>query len=268
MVLFFFLGLCFGGLGSYLTLGRLQKQEIAKAKQSFSLEQRKQEEHIQYLQEQFQLQEEDHGKLLRQLKKEKELSLSFQKKLRENSQNIDEILESLEESQQELLQTKDEEINILKKDIHELLLELEEKQAEIIKLKQEYNLSLQENLDKNNVVSESSIDKEQIEELITTLFPDLILLRDSIDIIATQPENLVKLLKSLKDITDGQPYSPIKVRATDKKWSECRVPHVSMMRIYFQKCKKSSGYQILISPKKNQKTQDKDYEWLKSQTNC
>jgi len=105
-------------------------------------------------------------------------------------------------------------------------------------------------------------------QILQALLPNLIFLRNSTKLIS-ESHNLVFLLTRLKAINDSDFTDCKKVRATDNEWFECRVAHISMMRIYFQKCKSASGkYQVLISPKKNQKTQDKDYEWLKQQTIC
>lgn len=119
------------------------------------------------------------------------------------------------------------------------------------------------------------IETEQFGQLINLLLPNLSFLRDSMAVmLALDPPRLQDVLGTLKALNDGtlgdtrqgQAVKIVKVRATHNEWSECRVPHVSMMRIYFHKTKQQDGYQVLVSPKKDQKTQDKDYEWLKSQT--
>lgn len=117
------------------------------------------------------------------------------------------------------------------------------------------------------------VNSAQFKALICLLLPNLEFLRDSLEVMLqldlSRLHDLLATLKALGDgtLNDGhrQAVRVVKVRSTDGKWSECRVPHVSMMRIYFQKNKLRDSYQVLVSPKKDQKTQDKDYEWLKSQ---
>lgn len=282
----FFIGLCFGGIGSFTALKLLHKREVIKLKKYFSGQQEIYEDQFQLqlssydqtvveqqasyetelatLQTKLQQQNQEQHNVLKQLTQEKELNKIQQKKLRESNQDIDEILESLEQSQQEVLTLKDKEILALKEQNTELAINLEQQKVELFTLKQQITNHAQtpdsQGGDRQN--------GEQVEELLNVLFPDVTLLRDSLAVLVAQPENWVKLIKAIKDICEGNAYSPTKVRATDKKWTECRVPHINLMRIYFQKCKKTSGYQILISPKKNQKSQDQDYEWLKSHSNC
>lgn len=282
----FLIGLCFGGMGSFAALKMLHKREVIKLKRYFSGQQEIYEDQFQLqlssydkavveqqenyglelttLQTKLQQQTQEQGSLLKQLSQEKELNKIQQKKLRESNQDIDEILESLEQSQQEILTLKDQEIFGLKEENTELAINLEQQKVELFTLKQQ----LTHNAEASELQGGDRWNVEQVEELLTALFPDVTLLRDSLAVLVAQPENLIKLIKAIKDICEGNSYSPTKVRATDKKWTECRVPHINLMRIYFQKCKKASGYQILISPKKNQKSQDQDYEWLKSHSNC
>ncbi len=286
MDLSLFVGVFFGGIGSFAILKTLHKKEVAKLKRYFSNQQETYAEEFQQkvashdelvseqqarytaeiekLQQQIHQQTAEKESILTQLAKEKELTQAHKKKLRENNQDIDEILESLEKHQQSVLETKDIEIQALQEQNKTLAINLEQLKVEVFTLKQNRVTKISQNDD----ASSSDWTPDQIAELLQTLFPDITLLRDSLAVLASQPENLVKLIKAIKDIHDGQPYSPTKVRATDKKWTECRVPHINLMRIYFQKCKKESGYQILISPKKNQKSQDQDYEWLKSHHAC
>ncbi|OKH17983.1 hypothetical protein [[Limnothrix rosea] IAM M-220] len=287
MDLSLFVGVFFGGIGSFAILKTLHKKEVAKLKRYFSNQQETYAEEFQQkvkshgeliseqqaryiaeiekLQQQIHQQTAEKENVLTQLEKEKELNHAHQKKLRENNQDIDEILESLEKHQQSLIDSKDVEIQALQAQNKILAINLEQLKVELFTLKQNRIAKTAQN-DETGDSSSWTID--QITELLQTLFPDITLLRDSVAVLASQPENLVKLIKAIKDIYDGHPYSPTKVRATDKKWTECRVPHINLMRIYFQKCKKASGYQILISPKKNQKSQDQDYEWLKSHQAC
>ena len=286
MELSFFVGLGLGSVGLFVTMKTLQKQEIIKLKRNFSSQQEIYEDQLKLqaenheltianhemqfpqrlesLEQQLHHQAEEKIKLLEKLEQEKEINIANQRKLKESNRDIDTILESLEQSQQEVIQLKDEEIALLKTQIEEYAIQLEQKNTELFALKEQAN---QAHFTATEI-SGDRLNAEQIQELITILFPDITLLRDSINILAAQPEHLVAMIKALKDIMEGQAYSAKKVRATDNKWTECRVPHINLMRLYYQKCKKHSGYQVLISPKKNQKSQDQDYEWLKSQGIC
>lgn len=278
----FFWGLGLGGIGLFFGMRMLQKQEILKLKKNFVTQQEAYESQLQLqaenydleianqvaqleqtittLQKNLQEQLQEKARLEEQLRQEKNLSLISQRKLRENNRDIDEILESLEQSQQEVLQQKDLEIDQLKAQLQDYAIHLEQRKIE--------SLSHSESCSSPGFPKGDRLNGEQIATLIDTLFPEITLLRDSLSVLTEQPENLVALIKALKDILDGQAYSAKKVRATDNKWTECRVPHVNLMRLYYQKCKKKSGYQVLISPKKNQKSQDQDYEWLKGQPHC
>ena len=199
-----------------------------------------------------------------QLEKQKEKTQARKKEITENNRDLEEVLESLEKDQQLILEHKEQEIQTLQEQNKKLAIALEQSKVELFTLKQNPQSTTLQNNDEEG----SQWTPEEIMELLKALFPDIVLLRDSINVLVEQPENRVKLVKAIKDIYDGNPHQPTKVRATDKKWTECRVPHINLMRMYFQKCKKDAGYQILISPKKNQKTQDKDYEWLKSHQAC
>lgn len=203
--------------------------------------------------------------ILVQLEKEKEKAKARQRELRENSSDIDEILDTFEAEQQALLDKKNQEIAVLSEENKTLAINLEQLKSELFTVKQQHK---QQSIIEQTHAFAPDFSAEKITELLEALFPGIVLLRDSITELTNHPENLVKLVKAIKDIYEGHPYAPTKVRATDKKWTECRVPHINLMRIYFQKCKKESGYQILISPKKNQKSQDQDYEWLKNHQVC
>lgn len=290
MGLSFFAGFGLGSIGIFIAMKMVQKQAFIKLKKNFSIQQEAYEEQFQLQEENYSLEvancdirfrqkiEELEKKLHDQIQEkiefmtkfeqERELNLANQKKLRENNRDIDEILESLEQSQQKILREKDRDIEELKLKIQEYAVHLEEQKTELFILKSQqsqHNESQDFSTigDRPTSRSAASLNIEQIQELIAVLLPEITLLRDSMEILAANPENLVSLIKGLKDILEGQAYSAKKVRATDNKWTECRVPHVNLMRFYYQKSKKS-GYQVLISPKKNQKSQDQDYEWLKS----
>ncbi|QCS48812.1 hypothetical protein FEK30_04825 [Picosynechococcus sp. PCC 11901] len=278
----FFWGLGLGGIGLFFTMRTVQKQEILKLKKNFATQQEAYESQLQLQAENYSLEMANQAqdfqqaiadleqriasqtqikeRLEQKLQREKELSLASQKKLRENNRDIDEILESLEQSQQDVLHHKEAEISQLKAQLQEYAVNLEQQRVDLFNLQQQSASQQKTQGDRLNA--------EQIQTLVGTLLPEITLLRDSLNVLVDQPENLAALIKALKDILEGQAYAAKKVRATDNKWTECRVPHINLMRLYYQKCKKTSGYQILISPKKNQKSQDQDYEWLKNQSSC
>ncbi|MBV5257724.1 hypothetical protein FLX56_04715 [Synechococcus moorigangaii CMS01] len=282
----FFWGLGLGGIGLFFTMRALQKQEVLKLKKNFVSQQEAYESQLQLqaenydleianqaqefqqaiatLQQQLQSQTQTKESFQTQLKQAKAQNIVSQKKLRENNRDIDEILESLEQSQRDILQQKEAEISRLEMQLQAYATNLEQQQRALASFQNQ----AQAPCPNSSSTKGDRLDVEQIQALLQTLFPDIMLLRDSLDILATQPENLAALIKALKDILEGQAYGAKKVRATDNKWTECRVPHVNLMRLYYQKCKKKTGYQVLISPKKNQKSQDQDYEWLKSQPCC
>ncbi|AFY39342.1 hypothetical protein Lepto7376_3105 [[Leptolyngbya] sp. PCC 7376] len=241
-----------------------QLKQVQSHEELVSGQQENQTAEIQSLQLQLHQEIAEKENILLQLEKEKEKTQARQRELRKSNKDIDEILEALEQDQKIILENKDLEILTLQEQNRDLAINLEQLKVELFTLKQ----NRQSNASGSGNAEDSGWTTDQITELLKSLFPDIVLLRDSIAILTSQPENLVKLITAIKDIYDGHPYSPTKVRATDKKWTECRVPHINLMRIYFQKCKKESGYQILISPKKNQKSQDQDYEWLKGHQAC
>ena len=206
------------------------------------------------LQQQLHQQIAEKENILVQLDKEKEKAKARQQELRANSSDLDEILDAFEAEQQVLLEQKNQELTTLANENKELAINLEQLKAELFTVKQQsHQVFTPTQINSPN----THFSAEQITELLDALFPGIVLLRDSLTEFTTHPENLVKLIKAIKDIYEGHPYSPTKVRATDKKWTECRVPHINLMRIYFQKCKKESGYQILISPKKTRKAKTK-----------
>ncbi len=278
----FFWGLGLGGIGLFFTMRTFQKQEILKLKKNFATQQEAYESQLQLQAENYSLEMANQAqdfhqaiadleqriasqtqvkeRLEQKLQREKELSLASQKKLRENNRDIDEILESLEKSQQDVLHHKEVEISQLKAQLQEYAVNLEQQRVDLFNLQQQSS--------SRQPTQGDHLNAEQIQTLVSTLLPEITLLRDSLNVLVDQPENLAALIKALKDILEGQAYAAKKVRATDNKWTECRVPHINLMRLYYQKCKKAPGYQVLISPKKNQKSQDQDYEWLKNQTSC
>ncbi|MEL6940333.1 MAG: hypothetical protein AAFO84_14185 [Cyanobacteria bacterium J06598_1] len=103
-------------------------------------------------------------------------------------------------------------------------------------------------------------------EIIAKLFPNIELLRDSIDEINRNKETAATLLFRIQALSRGDVSYSRKVHATSNYWSECRAPNMGMMRIYYRKSKREADkYEILISRKQNRKTQDKDIAWLKKQ---
>ena len=119
-----------------------------------------------------------------------------------------------------------------------------------------------------------AIGPEQFVQAIAKLLPNITFLRDSMEIILKEPPHrLNALLGSLRALSDGSltqnhqtnGIKVVKVHATDGKWSEFHVPNAKMMRVYFQKSKQGDRYQVLVTEKKNEKTQGKNHAWLKSQ---
>lgn len=281
----FFWGLGLGGIGLFFALRPFQKQEILKLKKSFAAQQEAYEAQLQLqaqtydgeittqaqnfqqaianLEQRLQREMQAQVDLEKKLHQAQALNRANQTKLRENNRDIDEILESLAASQRDVVKAKEAEISQLQAQLQDYAVDLEQQKILLFNLQQQAQAPETATDPKGD-----RLNLEQIQALVNALLPEITLLRDSLQILAEQPENLATLIKALKDILDGQTHGAKKVRATDNKWTECRVPHINLMRLYYQKCKKKSGYQVLISPKKNQKSQDQDYEWLKSQSPC
>lgn len=121
-------------------------------------------------------------------------------------------------------------------------------------------------------------DENLMESLSETLFhalPTLHFLRDSIQEIAqiykAQKSHFPLLIEALILIGDGN-YKLLKqyqkIHATNDQWSECRVSHINLLRLYFQKCTQTGGVQIWVSKKQDTKTQRRDFEWLSHQMTC
>jgi len=120
-----------------------------------------------------------------------------------------------------------------------------------------------------------TIGAEQFAQAIAKLLPNVTFLRDSMETMVQEPPHrLNALLGSLRTLSDGSltqnhkrnGIKVVKVHATDGKWSEFHVPNASMMRVYFHKSKQSDDYQVLVTEKKDPKTQGKNHAWLKSQS--
>lgn len=120
-----------------------------------------------------------------------------------------------------------------------------------------------------------TIGAERFSQAIAKLLPNITFLRDSMEVMILEPPHrLNALLGSLRALSDGSltqnhqsnGIKVMKVHATDNKWSEFHVPNASMMRVYFHKSKLGNRYQVLVTEKKDPKTQGKNHAWLKSQS--
>jgi len=116
----------------------------------------------------------------------------------------------------------------------------------------------------NEAYKEPDID---IEEIIRKLFPQLALLRDSIDDINRNKSSISAVLHRLQALHNHDFEYSEKVKATGGEWSECRAPHMGMIRLYYRKESDSplEKCEVLVSRKKDRKSQKKDMEWLKQQ---
>ena len=116
----------------------------------------------------------------------------------------------------------------------------------------------------NEAYKEPNID---IGEIIRKLFPQLALLRDSIDDINRNKHSISAILHRLQALHNHDFEYSEKVKATGGEWSECRAPHMGMIRLYYRKESDSplEKCEVLVSRKKDRKSQKKDMEWLKQQ---
>lgn len=127
---------------------------------------------------------------------------------------------------------------------------------------------IMEQIDEENLI-------ESLSEVFTCFLPTVRLLRDSMEAIAHIYTDhycqFASLISTLLHICHGE-YQALrkyqKIHATNDEWSECRVPHINLLRLYFQKCTKEDGYQVLIAQKHDKKTQKRDFAWLNNQANC
>lgn len=106
-----------------------------------------------------------------------------------------------------------------------------------------------------------------VEAVIEALFPSLILLRDSIDECDRNQKDIATILRQLQALENRDFKYSKKVHSTSGEWSEVRAPHMNMMRIYYRKENTSPSHkcEVLISRKKDTKTQDRDLAWLRKQ---
>lgn len=103
-------------------------------------------------------------------------------------------------------------------------------------------------------------------KIISELFPNVKLMRDSLCEINKNKRNIGTILCRLQALNNRDFSYSKKLHATSNDWSECRAPHMKLLRIYYRKEKRESGgCEVLISYKKDSKTQDKDVFWLKLQ---
>ncbi|MGB3300257.1 MAG: hypothetical protein WBA76_18495 [Phormidesmis sp.] len=103
-------------------------------------------------------------------------------------------------------------------------------------------------------------------KLISELFPKVTLVRDSLNEINKNKVDAVIILCRLQALDKRDFAYSKKIHATSNGWSECRAPHMKLLRIYYRKQKaESSLCEVLVSYKKDSKTQDKDLAWLKMQ---
>lgn len=103
-------------------------------------------------------------------------------------------------------------------------------------------------------------------KLISELFPKVILVRDSLNEINKNKSDIGIILCRLQAINKRDFFYSKKVQATSNGWLECRAPHMKLLRIYYRKQKtESCPCEVLVSYKKDSKTQGKDLAWLKMQ---
>lgn len=116
---------------------------------------------------------------------------------------------------------------------------------------------------------------ESLSEVLARFFPTVDFLRDSMQAIAhvytAHNPHFGSLISAITHIRNSE-YQDLrkyqKIHATNDQWSECRVPHISLLRLYFQKCTQENGYQIWVSQKHDKKTQKRDFAWLDNQSTC
>ena len=102
--------------------------------------------------------------------------------------------------------------------------------------------------------------------IATSLFQNLVIQRGSAVEIDKNRDCASAILRTLRAIDDKKFRLSKKVGATNKAWFESTAPGLKMMRIYFRKNKPIPGKcEVLISHKKDSKTQEKDIDWMKRQ---
>lgn len=110
----------------------------------------------------------------------------------------------------------------------------------------------------------SGIDFEQLTQ---ELFPRLTLLRDSVEAIKSNKKETGAILCRLLALENKNFEYSKKVHSTGGYWFECKAPNMKMVRIYFRKENSSPNHQceVLVSRKKDEKSQEKDLAWLRQQ---
>ena len=102
--------------------------------------------------------------------------------------------------------------------------------------------------------------------IATSLFQNLVIQRGSAVEIDKNRDCASAILRTLRAIDDKNFSLSKKLGATNKAWFESTAPGLKMMRIYFRKNKPVPGKcEVLISHKKDSKTQEKDIDWMKRQ---
>lgn len=116
----------------------------------------------------------------------------------------------------------------------------------------------------------TSPSKSSLQRRLSQELSNLDLARNSIDeimAVSHDGEKFTSLMNTLQTLNDGnvgELKGHKKVNATKRRWSECRVPHVDLLRIYFQKVGQERRYQVLVASKADSKTQAQDVAWLKN----
>lgn len=106
-----------------------------------------------------------------------------------------------------------------------------------------------------------------IGSLIKELFPSLEMMRDSVDEISRNKRDIIAILHRLQALENKTFDHSKKVRSTGGEWSECKAPYMKMIRLYYRKESASPSHkcEVLISRKKNDKSQARDLAWLRQQ---
>ena len=188
------------------------------------------------------------------------------------------------------LETKEKEVESTKSNNRELSRQLANAQQELVQLKFSSNHHLNppadaqssqgsEHGDDTRSLAQTLLERLEGETMKRSLatrlseaFQHLEFLRNSVDeilIVSNDLEKFTSLVGTLSALNDGNLgvlKNHRKVNATKRKWSECRVPHIDLLRIYFQKLSQGKHYQILVASKGDSKTQAQDFEWLKQHT--
>ena len=134
------------------------------------------------------------------------------------------------------------------------------------------NQQLQETLERKDAQQKLDIEAARDSSdlsfalVATSLFQNIVIKRGSAAEIDNNKDCASAILRTLRAIDDKRFRPSKKVGATDKSWFESTAPGLKMMRIYFRKNKPVQGKcEVLISHKKDSKTQEKDINWMKKQ---